>query len=150
MKIYIAADHRGFKLKQQLASYLTSLKHQSIDVGSQSYDSQDDYPDVIYQLAKTLLGQPGARAVAICGSGIGVSIASNRYAHLRCGLCHHIEQVRSARAHNDINILGMGADFTSFNNAKKMVSVFLDTPFNANLKYKRRIDKTNSHIQGFI
>jgi len=136
--IIIGSDHRGFELKSQIKDYLRLNKFFFIDVGCSGTVSVD-YPVIAKEVVETVAGSKHMGGILICGSGIGVSIAANRYKGIRAALCHTIEQARSAREHTDCNVLCIGADGADIENVKKIVSVFLKTKFSGDEKYKKRI-----------
>jgi len=142
MAIYIGADHRGVDLKQQLVTFLKELGEDVIDVGNNDPDAEDDYPDVARSVAEPVSKDPDkTKGVIICGSGVGVNIAVNKYNHVRSGVCINTEQAESARMHDDINILALASDFVDQETAQEIVKVFLHTEFAGKERYKRRIKK---------
>ncbi len=142
MAIYIGADHRGADLKQQLVTFLKELGEDVIDVGNNDSDAEDDYPDVARCVADPVSKDPDkTRGVIICGSGVGVSIAVNKYHNVRSGICMNQEQTRLARMHDDINILSLASDFVDQETAQEIVKTFLHTEFSGGERYKRRIEK---------
>ncbi len=146
MKIYIAADHRGYELKEELKKHLAGGGYEVADCGNEKYDPEDDYPDFVNNLRGQMKADRQiSRGIVICGSGIGVSIAANRDGQLRCGLCFNEEQARSARAHDNINVLALASDHTSTEAAKKIADIFLKTPFDDSPKYARRLEKIDRH-----
>ncbi len=145
MKIYIAADHRGFELKNKLISWLKPRGYEVVDGGNTVYDPEDDYPDYISELAKRPLSTEavakGALGIVICGSGVGVSIAANRFKGVYCALGFNVEQVKHARENDHINVLALPADYLDFEKAKEFVKTFLMTKPIMKEKYLRRIRK---------
>lgn len=145
MTIFIAADHRGFELKNKLIPWLKSQGHTVVDCGNTAYDPGDDYPDftlvVVRQLFSTEAVENEALGIAICGSGVGVSIAANRFKDIRCALGFNIEQIKHARENDHINVLSLPSDYISFTTAKKIVKTFLTTKPIMKEKYLRRIKK---------
>ena len=134
MKIAIAADHGGYKLKEEIKPYIESLGHTVTDFGTYSEDSVD-YPDY---------AAPCARAVVswrcLCGTGIGISIAANKIKGVRCALCTDPVMARLTREHNDANMLAMGARIIGGELARGIVKAFLETDFSNG---KRHIDRIN-------
>jgi len=141
MLIYLAADHRGFYLKEKLKSWLKNEGYQIKDFGNLIFDPQDDYPDFSYNLARELKQNPNCRGIVLCGSGIGVSIVVNRFPKVRCALGFNQKQVAHGRVFDDINCLSLPADFINFNQAKKMINSFLTVEFKSEKKYQKRLDK---------
>lgn len=139
MRIAIASDHAAFALKAELAAWLRELGHDVTDLGPDS-DAAVDYPDYGYKLATQVASGAFERGVAMCGSGIGISIAVNRNPAVRCALVSEPLSAALAREHNDANVIAMGARLTGSDMAKACVEAFLATPF-AGDRHVRRVDK---------
>ncbi|MCR4329627.1 MAG: RpiB/LacA/LacB family sugar-phosphate isomerase [Candidatus Roizmanbacteria bacterium] len=144
MRIYIAADHRGFSLKNDLVHYLVSKKYDVKDESNKELDIHDDYPDFVFSLSENMT-QVTDRGIVICGSGVGVSISANRYSHIRCALGFDVTQIKDARQDEDVNVLAIASDFASFELSKSLVDIFLTTQFKNEGKYIRRLEKLNEH-----
>ena len=143
--IYLGADHRGFKLKEFLKSYLVQVGHRVLDMGNYHYDKDDDYPDFAVPVARKVNEDPeNARGILLCGSGVGIDVAANRFKNVRSVLASSAEQARSSRNDVDTNILCLGADFLNEEEARKIVEVWLATPFSGEERHKRRIAKIES------
>ena len=139
-KIVIAADHGGFDLKEDIKTFtFENLNIEWIDLGTHSEESVD-YPEYGKKAADALKAGEATKAVIICGSGIGISIAANRYPHVRAALCTSIEMAKLARQHNDANILALGARITSRETALQCVETFLTTDFEGG-RHERRVNK---------
>jgi ribose 5-phosphate isomerase B len=145
MNIYLAADHRGFELKKTLKQYLTEQNHSVIDCGNLNNDQNDDYPDIVFPLVEKISLDKNALGIVICGSGVGVSVAANRFLPIRCGLGFSEIQVLAAKKEDNINVLALAADFLEPEQAKKMVDIFLKTPYNQVPRYERRLKKINTY-----
>ncbi len=142
MIIYIGADHRGFNLKEILKNYLKDSGYTVSDLGDEKYDENDDYPDFAVKVAKKVSADPtGSRGVLICGSGVGVDVVANRFPYIRSGLAISTDQILAARNDDDINVLSLAADFIDEETAKKILSVWLQTSFSGEERFKRRLDK---------
>ena len=126
--IAVAADHAGVSMKGELASELSSLGFDVLDLGTNGPESVD-YPDYANMLAETMRACKVKRGVLVCGTGIGVSIAANRHPGIRAALCHDAVTARLARQHNDANVLVLGARTTDLEVAKDCLRIFLNTPF---------------------
>jgi len=126
MKIAIGSDHGGYKLKQCLIEYLKKNGHNLLDVGCFSEESCD-YPQYSFRAAELLSKKLVDRAIVICKSGIGNSIAANKAKGVRAALCYNVAQAKSSRQHNNANVIALGASYVSRDLAKKMVSVWLKT-----------------------
>jgi len=148
-KIYIGADHAGFKLKQELISFIKKLGYEIIDCGAHKYEEGDDYPDYISPVAKAVALNPEHNlGIILGGSGQGEAIVANRYPHVRAivfygypGLFPKEDIIKLGRLHNDSNILSLGARFLKLKVAKKAIEVWLGTNFSNEEKHIRRIKK---------
>lgn len=141
MKIILGADHRGFELKQEIKKYLLSTNHTVFDVGELLPDASDDYPDFASKAAKYVLENPENRGIVVCGSGVGVCITANKFKGIRCGLGLMEQQVQAARHDDDINMLALASDYIIFDDARRMVDIFLQTPFEPTENHVRRLEK---------
>jgi len=150
MKIYIASDHAGFKLKEQLTIYIKGeFGHEVYNKGALVYDEKDDYPDFISLVAQEVNKNPeDALGIVIGGSGQGEAIVANRFKGVRAVVCYDYnpEIIKLSREHNDANILSLGARFLSEDEAKKTVKQWLETPFPKEERHLRRINKIDSLI----
>ena len=138
--IAIAADHGGFELKRELAGFLANQGYEVLDLGTHSPDAVD-YPDVAGRLAGALRDGRTERGVLICGTGIGIGIAANRFPGIRAATCSNVTLARLARQHNDANVLSLGARVIGFEAARDILLTFLTTPFDGGERHQRRIDK---------
>ena len=126
--IALASDHAGYELKTALAGELEAAGHAVLDLGTDGPGSVD-YPDFGDALAAAIRDGRASRGVAVCGTGIGISIALNRHSGVRAALCHDMTSARLAREHNDANVLALGARLIGSEAAKDCLKVFLDTEF---------------------
>ena len=133
----IASDHAGFDMKAVIGVRLIDLGFGVLDLGTNKTGSVD-YPDFAEAVALALLEGKASRGVLICGTGIGISIAANRHRHVRAALCHSATDARFARAHNDANVLALGARTTGIEIALDCLSIFIDTPFEGG-RHQRRV-----------
>ena len=127
-KIIIASDHGGFNLKETLKSYLKGKNYEVVDCGTNSVESVN-YPDYAKRLAHAIKNNEAKQGILICTSGIGMSIAANRYPFIRAALVFNEEMAELSRAHNDANVLVFGAKFVPVDVAQKCVDKFLTTAF---------------------
>ena len=137
--IVFAADHAGYELKNMLKGEVASLGYDVLDLGTDGPDAVD-YPDYADALAMALEGGRANRGVLVCGTGIGVSIAANRYKGVRAALCQNGLMARFARQHNDANVLVMGARLIGVETAMECLQVFLNTEFEGG-RHARRVAK---------
>jgi len=156
--ILIAADHAGFELKQELIPFLRDMGYEVKDFGANSFDAEDDYPDFMIPLAMEISESGGTKqGIMIGGSGQGEAIVANRLRHVRAavfngqfrpsdavlaGTDRHVPlEVKTAREHNDINVISLGARFISETEAKEAVKTFLTIPFSEDERHMRRLKK---------
>lgn len=139
MRIAIASDHAAIDLKAALAEWLRAGGHDVADLGPDSGASVD-YPDYGYKLAAAIADGSAERGIALCGSGIGISIAVNRNPAARCALVSEPLSATLAREHNDANVIAMGARLIGIEMAKACVTAFLATQFGGD-RHQRRVDK---------
>lgn len=139
MRIAIASDHAAWELKSALAEWLRGEGHEVLDLGTDGPASVD-YPDFGLALGKAIAENQAERGVALCGSGIGISIAVNRVRQARCALVSEPLSARLAREHNDANVIAMGARLIGPEMAKACITEFLATDFGGD-RHQRRVDK---------
>ncbi len=137
--IAIASDHAGIELKTALKDALGEMGHETLDLGTDGPDSVD-YPDFAAALAAALGDGRAVRGVLICGTGIGMSIAVNRHAHIRAALCHNATDARLSRQHNDANVIVLGARTLGSEVAHDCLRTFLETEFEGG-RHQRRVSK---------
>ena len=139
MRIAIASDHAAYELKALLADWLRGEGHEVADLGTDGSTSVD-YPDFGYALADAVAEGRADRGVALCGSGVGISISVNRNPACRCALVSEPLSAKLSREHNDANVIAIGARLTGIDMAKACVTAFLTTDF-AGDRHARRVDK---------
>lgn len=137
--IAIASDHAGFQLKTRVIEFLQKSGHEVLDLGPENAD-RVDYPDFGYKLAEAIRDGQATCGIAICGSGIGISIAVNRYKGVRAALAHDVTSARLSRQHNDANVLALGARLIGEETALECVEVFLKTEFEGG-RHEGRVEK---------
>ena len=138
-KIFLSSDHGGFNLKTSIYKFLNNHHYDVTDLGSFSLESVD-YPDYASLMAKNIKNNINARGILFCGTGIGISIAANRYPHIRAALCTNVEMASKSRKHNDANVLSLGGRIINDNIAKEIVIKFLNTHFEEG-RHRLRVDK---------
>jgi ribose 5-phosphate isomerase B len=164
MKVYFAADHAGFEIKNQLLAYVRDeLGHEIEDCGAFSYDANDDYPAIIAGAAKKLsadaLSGKDSRAIIAGGSGQGEAMVANRFRGVRCALYYgkapreqtdmsgnQLDMLSSSRAHNDANALSLGLRFLTLDEAKAAVYEWLAAPFPAEERHARRVKQIDEFV----
>lgn len=138
-RIVVASDHAGFELKSLVKAELEAMGRPVLDLGTHGPDSVD-YPDFADAVAAALGDGRAGRGVLVCGTGIGISIAANRHRHVRAALCHDSTGARLARAHNDANVLVLGARLIGTEAAKDCIRTFFTTAFEGG-RHARRVAK---------
>ena len=138
-KIFISSDHAGFKLKEEIKSFLKKKKYSFIDLGPDN-DNRVDYPDYAHSVAKKVKINKNYRGILVCGSGMGMNITANRHKNIRAAQCYNAKSTKLSRLHNDANIITLGSRLLSKKNALNCVSVFLKTKFEGG-RHSKRIKK---------
>ena len=144
--IALASDHRGFELKEKIKGYLEAKRIRTLDFGTDSTESCD-YPDYILKAAEAVHRGRAERAIGICYTGIGSSIAANKVKGVRAALVQNVKQAGLSRAHNDSNMLILGAGFVKPAQVKKIIETWLETPFEGG-RHARRIAKITRYEKG--
>ncbi len=141
MKIGIAADHGGFELKEVIKKFLQAQQHEVEDFGAATRDDTDDYPDFVVPLAKAVAAGEVERGIAVCGSGVGASIAVNKVPGVRGALIHDHFSAHQGVEDDDMNLLCLGGRVTGDELAKELVTAFLKASFTAAERHQRRLNK---------
>ena len=140
--IYLAADHRGFALKEELKNYLIASGYAVEDVGAFGYDKNDDYVDFAEMASEKIMADVSTnRGIFVCGSGHGMDIVANKHKGLLAARCGSIECAVQSREHGNSNVLTLGADMLDAEQAKKIVEIWLKTPFSREERHARRLKK---------
>ena len=145
MRIALAADHAGYELKDNLASWLREQGHAVTDLGTNGAESVD-YPLFGAKLARAIAAGEAERGIAVCGSGIGIAVAINRFAECRCAHVSEPLSATLARTHNDANVLALGARLVGPDMARACVAAFLGTDF-AGGRHQHRVDQLSQLLQ---
>ena len=143
MKIAIAADHGGLEYKAILAIDLKEAGYEVYDLGI-NVDEPDDYPDRASDLAEFILQNKAERGILICGSGVGVSIAANKYKGIRAGVCHDTYSAHQCVEHDDTNVLCIGQRVIGIELAREIVFTYLKAEFSKEPRHVRRVDKISA------
>ncbi|MHC4111461.1 MAG: ribose 5-phosphate isomerase B [Planctomycetota bacterium] len=146
MKIAVGNDHRGFEAKQQIKAIITQMNHECIDFGTNDSDPID-YPDTAYLAATAVSKKQADRAILICSTGLGMSMAANKIKRIRAALCHDELSARISRDHNDANVLCISSDQTGEVLLQKIVKVWLNTKFSGG-RHERRVKKIAAIEEG--
>jgi RpiB/LacA/LacB family sugar-phosphate isomerase len=140
MKIALGADHAGYELKETIATELTEMGYEVVDVGTYSTDPVD-YPDFAAALGRAVLEGTAERGILICGSGAGASIAANKLKGIRATVAHDAYTAHQAVEHDDINVLTLGARVIGVAQASELVRAFIGAEFSGEDRHQRRLDK---------
>ena len=138
-KIFLSSDHGGFELKEKVKSFLIDNNFEYEDLGCSSLEPVD-YPDFAKLLSNKIKDKNNSKGIIFCGTGIGISIAANRYPHVRAALCTSIDMASKSRKHNDANVLALGGRILEDKLALEIVKEFLQTDFEAG-RHSVRVDK---------
>lgn len=139
MKIYIGCDHGGLDLKNIIVKYIQEKGNEIVDVGTYTYDSCD-YPVYAKKVAEAVANNECDKGIVICSTGIGVSIVANKVKGVRCALVTDVTTARLTREHNDTNVLALGQKNVSYDRAKEIVDIWLETPFSNGERHVRRVN----------
>jgi ribose 5-phosphate isomerase B len=139
MKVAVGSDHRGFDAKQQTKAIISHMGHECIDFGTDGTQPVD-YPDLAYIVSKAVSEGQADRAILICATGLGMSIAANKVKGIRAALCHDELSAQISRDHNDTNVLCLSGDQVGEVLLRKIVEAWLSTPFSGG-RHQRRVGK---------
>lgn len=140
MRVVIGADHAGFELKGPIVEQLKSLGHVPLDVGTHNHDPVD-YPDLAREVATAISQGKADLGIMICGSGVGATVAANKFPGIRAGLCHDTYSARQGREDDDINVLCLGARVIGRSLAQEIVKTWLGASFSGLPRHRRRLEK---------
>ena len=143
MKIGIAADHGGFELKEIIHQFLISLGYEVKDFGAFTLNKDDDYPDFVVPLSRAVAGNEIERGIAICGSGVGASVAANKISGVRAALINDHFSAHQGVEDDNLNILCLGGRVTGFMSAQEIVQSFLNARFTGEERHLRRLEKVH-------
>ncbi len=143
MRVGIAADHGGFALKETLAKSLDADDYVVVDFGAHELDAEDDYPDFVIPLAKAVAAREIERGIALCGSGVGASVAANKIPGVRAGLIHDIFSAHQGVEDDDMNVCCLGGEVIGSALARELIDSFLHARFSGAARHKRRIAKVH-------
>ena len=146
MRVVVASDHRGFDAKQVVKAIVTQMGHECIDVGTDTA-TPVDYPDLAYMAGKSVSNKTADRAILICATGLGMSIAANKVRGVRAALCHDELSAQISRDHNDANVLCLSGDQLGEVLLRKVVEAWMSTEFSGG-RHQRRVNKITAIEQG--
>ena len=141
MRIAVAFDHRGVKLRQRILDTVAELGHTLVDLGTDASEPRIDYPDKAREIGETIRSGEADRGVLVCGSGVGASVAASKLAGIRAAICHDVYSAHQGVEHDDMNVLCLGSGVIGEDLAVDLVSAFLAARFNGGERYVRRLEK---------
>ena len=144
MRVIIASDHAGLRLKEKIKKYLARKKIEYEDLGTKSLKSVD-YPDYALKVAEKVAKNKNTRGILVCGTGTGMTIAANKVKGIRAVAAYDAYSAKMSRIDNDTNVLGLRGRFFPLEKMKKIITVWLDTPFSGEKRHKRRIKKIGDY-----
>jgi ribose 5-phosphate isomerase B len=141
MRVAVAFDHRGVKLRERLLEELARGGHDVVDLGTDSDAERVDYPDKAREIGESILAGEAERGVLVCGSGVGASVAACKLPGIRAAICHDTYSARQGVEHDDMNVLCLGSEVVGAELAVELVRAFLGARFDGGERYVRRLDK---------
>lgn len=139
MRVHLGGDHAAYDVQRALVTWLAEEGYEVVDHGPVDYDPEDDYPVCVLRAAEAVAADPGSLGVVLGGSGNGEQMAANKVEGIRAALCYTTELAQLAREHNDAQVISIGGRFTTIEQAKAMVDIFLSTPFSGVERHARRL-----------
>jgi ribose 5-phosphate isomerase B len=141
MKVAVAFDHRGVKLRGRLLEEVRNLGHEAVDLGTDQPEPRIDYPDKAREVGEAIRSGEAERGVLVCGSGVGAAIAACKLAGIRAAICHDTYSARQGVQHDDMNVLCIGSEVVGGELAAELVAAFLGAEFDGAERYRRRLEK---------
>jgi ribose 5-phosphate isomerase B len=141
MRVAVAFDHRGVKLRERVLSELAALGHDALDLGTDRPEPPIDYPDKAREVGEVIQGGEAERAVLVCGSGVGASVAASKLTGIRAAVCHDAYSAHQGVEHDDMNVLCLGSEVVGPELAAELVRAFLNARFSGGERYVRRLEK---------
>ena len=148
MKIAVAFDHRGVKLRERVLDELEALRHEIVDLGTDTDAERIDYPDKAREIGEAVQGGRAERGVLICGSGVGASVAACKMAGIRAAICHDVYSAHQGVEHDDMNVLCLGSEVVGAELAADLVRAFLGARFDGGERYVKRLEKVAALERG--
>ena len=141
MRIAVAFDHRGVKLRERILETVGGLGHKVVDLGTDAPEPRIDYPDKARDIGKAILSGAAERGVLICGSGVGASVAASKIVGIRAAVCHDVYSAHQGVEHDDMNVLCLGSEVVGAELAADLVATFLAARFDGGERYVRRLEQ---------
>ena len=143
MKVAVAFDHRGVKLRARVLEELQRLGHDPVDLGTDREEPRIDYPDKAREIGEAIRSGDAERGIFVCGSGVGASIAASKLPGIRAAICHDTYSAHQGVEHDDMNVLCLGSEIVGAELAGELVRAFLGARFDGGDRYVRRLEKVN-------
>ncbi len=150
MKVAVAFDHRGVKLRERLLAELAALGHDVLDLGVDQPSPRVDYPDQARDLGSAIIAGDAERGILVCGSGVGASVAANKIRGIRAAVCHDTYSAAQGVTHDDMNVLCLGSEIVGEELAIELVRAFLGAEFDGGERYVRRLEKVRELEEGAL
>jgi ribose 5-phosphate isomerase B len=144
MRVAVAFDHRGVKLRNRILETVQGLGHEVVDLGTDRSEPKIDYPDKAQEVGDAIRSGAAERAVLVCGSGVGASVAASKIAGIRAAICHDAYSAHQGVEHDDMNVLCLGSEVVGPELAADLVRVFLRAEFDGGERYVRRLEKVEA------
>ena len=141
MKVAVAFDHRGVKLRERILADLDALGHETVDLGTDKPEPRIDYPDKAREIGEAIRSGDAERAVFVCGSGVGASVAASKLPGIRAAVCHDTCSAHQGVEHDDMNVLCLGSEVIGAELTSELVRAFLAAQFDGGERYVRRLEK---------
>ena len=141
MRVAVAFDHRGVKLRERVLEEVVRAGHEPVDLGTDAPEPRIDYPDKAREVGDSILGGHAERGILVCGSGVGASIAATKLAGIRAAICHDTYSAHQGVEHDDMNVLCLGSEIVGAELAGELVRAFLGAKFDGGERYVRRLEK---------
>jgi ribose 5-phosphate isomerase B len=148
MRVAVAFDHRGVKLRETIFQVLGELGHETVDLGTDAPEPRVDYPDKAREIGEAILGGDAERGVLVCGSGVGASVAACKLPGIRAAICHDTYSAHQGVEHDDMNVLCLGSEVIGAELAVEVVRAFLQAVFDGGERYVRRLEKVAQMERG--
>ena len=149
MRVAVAFDHRGVRLRERLLEELAALGHETVDLGTDKPEPRIDYPDKAREVAGAIRGGDAERALFVCGSGVGAAVAANKVPGIRAAICHDTYSAHQGVEHDDMNVLCIGSEVVGAELAAELARTFLAARFDGGERYVRRLEKIEAMEREF-
>jgi ribose 5-phosphate isomerase B len=148
MRVAVAFDHRGVKLRETIFQVLRELGHETVDLGTDAPEPRVDYPDKAREIGEAILGGDAERGILVCGSGVGASVAASKLPGIRAAICHDTYSAHQGVEHDDMNVLCLGSEVVGPELSRELVRAFLHAEFDGGERYVKRLLKIKEMERG--